>query len=119
MPIQDKTLALDFQSALKATSGNEQLAHKLLAIFITQLADYQSDITNYLSSNNLIELQNRIHKLNSASQYIGSPSLRQLVSELDGQIEPLSQQPNNALSVKIESVIALIKKIRIEEKYSS
>lgn len=77
------------------------------------------DLINYTSSNKTIELQSCIHKLNSASQYIGSPSLRQLVSELDGEIECLSKQPNNALSIKVGAVVDLIKKIRVEGKYQS
>jgi two-component system sensor histidine kinase BarA len=108
---------LNFEVALQAVANNQQLAHKLLAIFIEQLPDYQSAITNYLSSKNFLELQNCIHKLNSASQYIGAPELKQLVSELDGKINFLSKQSNDILVDEISLLLSILSQIQSEKKY--
>jgi len=105
---------LDFQSALKASAGNELLAHKLLAIFISQLPEYISDIKKHLDTNNCVKLQNCIHKLNGALQYIGSPSLRSLVSDLDGNINNLSKQE---LTFNITEILNMLSLIQQSKNY--
>jgi HPt (histidine-containing phosphotransfer) domain-containing protein len=114
MTLNHKKHILDFQSALKASAGNEQLAHKLLALFISQLAEYIKDIKIHLETNNCVKLQNCIHKLNGALQYIGSPTLRTLVSELDGYINEFSKQE---LNIRITNILYMLALIQQAETY--
>jgi HPt (histidine-containing phosphotransfer) domain-containing protein len=114
MSINQKPIILNYQFALKASAGNEILAHKLLALFVKQLPDYIKNINNALHTIDLATLQNNIHKLNGALQYIGAPSLSQQVSELDGQIETL---PPSNLVIKVNQILDSLENIRKEEKY--
>jgi len=114
MPFKHKIQILDLQYALKASAGNKQLAYNLLAIFISQLEAYHQNIKKDLHTNNAEGLQNSIHKLNGALQYIGAPSLLQKVSELDGQINSFSY---DILTIKINHILDLLNKINREEKY--
>lgn len=114
MSYKHKPPILDFQCALKAAAGNEQLARKLLTVFISQLTDYRQNIKRDLDINNNEGLQNSIHKLNGALQYIGSPSLRALVSELDAHINKFSRQD---LSSRITIILNMLAQIQHLQTY--
>ena len=108
MSFKYKPHILDFQCALKATAGNEQLAHQLLTVFISQISDYQQNIKRDLDINNNEGLQNNIHKLNGALQYIGAPCLRLLVADLDDQINTCSRQDLSRKMTRILNMLAQI-----------
>ncbi|MFK5894639.1 MAG: Hpt domain-containing protein [Pseudomonadota bacterium] len=114
MSIKQESNILDYKHALKASAGKEQLANNLLALFIKQLTDYKQNIQTALDRHDLVMLQNNIHKLNGALQYIGAPSLSQQVSELDGQIKQLSE---NSLVIKVKHILYSLEQISIEGKY--
>jgi HPt (histidine-containing phosphotransfer) domain-containing protein len=114
MSFNHKKHILDFQQAIKASAGNEQLAHKLLAVFISQLTSYQQNLKKDLDLNNNQGLQNSIHKLNGALKYIGAPFLSQKVSELDGQVENLAK---DNLIKKVNDILDLLELINKEEEY--
>ena len=114
MSNNNKSTILNYKYALKASAGNDTLAQSLLALFIKQLPDYTQNINDALHTNDLVSLQNSIHKLNGALQYIGAPSLNQHLSELDGQIEFLSA---NNLDTKVNHILAMLESIKKEKKY--
>ena len=99
---------LDFELALKAVNGNDNLAKDLLQTLIKQLIDYQVSLRNALQSNDKEQLQQIIHKLNGAMRYVGAPALTEKIAPLDGQISTLSDE---ILSREIDLVVVKMKQI--------
>ncbi len=114
MENQDNNTILDFEIALKAVAGNELLAQNLLKAFMAQIQEYKGKITHDLKSDDREKLQNTIHKLHGATQYLGVPMLRQIVSNLDGAMQSFNR---NNLQVKIDSVIEQLDLIEKEKVY--
>ena len=104
-------LVLDQQIALKAVSGNQQLADDLLAMFIKELPAYRENIEKQLQVQNKDELRNIIHKIHGGLRYLGAPALLAIVSQTDIALFDLSteQLDDNIQKIydEIDQVLAL------------
>ncbi len=109
--MSESLLVLDQQLALKAVSGNQQLADDLLAMFIKELPTYKQDIKKQLLVQNKDELRNIIHKVHGGLRYLGAPALLAIVSQTDMALFDLSteQLDDNIQKIydEIDQVLAL------------
>ena len=107
--------SLDKEIALKASAGNEMLANQVLKLFIDQSETYAKNIEEPLLSYDLAGLQKGLHKLHGAMKYIGAPILLNLVEQVDGKIEQVTE---NELNTICRQILAEIKQIRTLKEYN-
>lgn len=106
---------LDLKTALKAVSGNKQLADDLLGMFIKELPNYKQTIQNHIQSGNREDLKQVIHKIHGGLRYLGAPALMSLISQMDEVLFDLS---DNELKDGIEKIYFEIDRVLETGGYS-
>jgi len=110
-----ETLAvLDSIQAIQRVSGNEQLAHDLLQMFIKELPEYRQTIQQALKENDREALKQIIHKMHGGLRYVSAPALAQIVSKTNAQVLTLSQ---SQLEQNIEQIYHEIEQVMATDSY--
>lgn len=110
--MEDKIV--DLNIALKASAGNEKLARDLLSLFIEQSSSYQDKIKQALDTQDYTQLQQALHKLHGALQYLGVPKLATTISAIDGQLEEMEF---NEISLSCHQIFIQIQEISQAKGY--
>ncbi len=105
---------LNFQQALACCADNASLAHKLLDTFIKQIDEHIHHISVANQQQQINALQNHIHKLHGACQYIGAPRLKRQLEQLDGHLSQYQEAERNRA---ITDIIAMLKHIQQQSHY--
>lgn len=109
-------LILDQKKALKAVSGNQQLADDLLAMFIKELPGYKQTIKIELQQQNKDALRNIVHKIHGGLRYLGAPALLEIISQTDIEMFDLSTEQ---LDANIQQIYIEIDRLLELGKYST
>lgn len=111
--------SLDWEECLRLSNNNESAANELLAMFKSELPDFQSGLKSCMESGNQEELQSYSHKLCGACCYVGAPQLKQLVEQLELQIKMKKQDQLKDLINQInEEISEVLKAIETHKKFS-
>ena len=106
---------LNQKTALKAVSGNKQLADDLLSMFIRELPNYKQAIQSHLQADNREELKQVIHKIHGGLRYLGAPALMAIVSQTDNVLFDLS---DSELKDGVEKIYIEIDRVLEAGSYS-
>ena len=78
------TKILDIQKSITAANGNVSLAKDLFTMLLDDLDIRLEQIENSFQSNDMVMLEEHIHKLYGATAYCIVPKLRKSTETLDG-----------------------------------
>ena len=78
------TKILDIQKSITAANGNVSLAKDLFTMLLDDLDIRREQIENSFQSNDMVMLEEHIHKLYGATAYCIVPKLRKSTETLDG-----------------------------------
>ena len=78
------TKILDIQKSITAANGNVSLAKDLFTMLLDDLDIRREQIENSFQSNDMVMLEEHIHKLYGATAYCIVPKLRESTETLDG-----------------------------------
>jgi len=96
------TKILDIQQSITAANGNVSLAKDLFTMLLDDLDVRQQQIENSYQSNDMVMLEEHIHKLYGATAYCIVPKLRQSTETLEGR---LRQKDYSQLKKFVEKVL--------------
>ena len=84
--------------AIELAAGNISLANELTTMLLDELSSYRTALKKSLSSNNIVELKQLVHKLHGASRCCGTPLLREASVRLEEAIDKKVSTQYSALT---------------------
>ncbi len=102
------TKILDIQQSITAANGNVSLAKDLFTMLLEDLELRRQQIENSFQSDDMVMLEEHIHKLYGATAYCIVPKLRQSTEILEGL---LRKQDYSQLKNLVEQVLQEIQKL--------
>jgi len=108
MPASESLEILDQHEALRLAGGKPELASDLLAMLLGSLDEEQQAIARARTSNNAVELAERVHRLLGATRYCGVPQLRTICQHC----ENLLRQDNAPAGPALDQLDQAINRLR-------
>ena len=102
------TKILNIQQSITAANGNVSLAKDLFTMLLDDLHVRQQQIENSFQSNDMVMLEEHIHKLYGATAYCIVPKLRQSTEALEGF---LRKKDYSQLKKLVEKVLQEIQQL--------
>lgn len=97
--------AIDWNLCVELANGKRDLAQELLEMLIKDLPSVKASITSLFTTNNLEELENRVHKLKGAACYVGVPNVKQIATDLETALKQNDASKIPLLTNQLENAI--------------
>lgn len=81
--LQEVSVSLDWQLALRQAANKPDLARDLLQMLVDFLPEVQQKVDSYMASSDPLALRDIIHKLHGSASYSGVPRLKQLCQQIE------------------------------------
>ena len=79
--------SVDWKQCLEHSNNNPELAKDLLSLMAQELPVFQTNIKLALSQQNMDKLKQVLHKLHGACCYCGVPTLKNMVTALEKDLQ--------------------------------
>src|SRR5262245_28573952 len=79
--------AIDWNVSLKLANNRVELAKELLTILMAELPITQKEINSAWEQKDYTRLHHHIHKLHGATCYCGVPRLKEIVTDIENQLQ--------------------------------
>ncbi len=103
-----KLESVNWEECLKLSNSKPEVAKELLAMFADELPKLQSEMKKAYQQNNFQQLKDQAHKLHGACCYAGVPLLKQMVGQLESQLQSPNNQKIETLLRKIDNEAAFV-----------
>lgn len=77
---------LDWQECLRLSANKSDLALELLQMMVTSFDSEQAQLWQLINNADFHELEQRIHRLNGATRYLGVPALQQACKQFEAYL---------------------------------
>jgi len=107
-------VSFDWEECLRLSNKKKDLAKELLGMLEKELPEFQANLKQAINAKDNKQLRQNAHKLHGACCYTGVPKLKQLVEQLESQIQSNQQDQLiasvNQIEKEINEVLKAIKK---------